>query len=162
MLFIVVMLNRTLLLKLLLKIIDSVFEPIRRTVTKLDNNILKTIDRINDQEFVFFTRGDSIATLNSVLLYITNNEHTKKLKIVTVYKAKNEIPEKLDEEIDFLDREYPQIDIEFQKIEGKFCPELIEELSVKWKIPINFMFIGSPSNKFPYRIEELGGVRLII
>ncbi|VAW25607.1 hypothetical protein MNBD_BACTEROID04-86, partial [hydrothermal vent metagenome] len=41
-------------------------------------------------------------------------------------------------------------------------PELIKELSKKWNIPINFMFIGSPSDKFPYKIEELGGVRLII
>lgn len=161
-LFVFIMLNRTFLLKLLLNIIDSIFDPIRRTVLRIDKNILRTIDKINDQEFVFFTRGDSIATLNSVMMYITNNEHTKKLKIVTVYHDLEEIPEKLDEEIDFLDREYPDIDIEFHKIKGNFCPELIEGLSNKWSIPINFMFIGSPSNKFPYRIEELGGVRLII
>mgnify|MGYP006194415881 CR=1 FL=1 len=41
-------------------------------------------------------------------------------------------------------------------------PELIDELSKKWKIPVNFMFIASPSDKFPYKIEELGGVRLIM
>ncbi len=52
--------------------------------------------------------------------------------------------------------------IDFQIIKGKFSPTLIKELSIKWNIPVNFMFIGSPSNKFPYKIEELGGVRLII
>jgi len=65
-------------------------------------------------------------------------------------------------EIDFLNREYPEIAIEFLVVDGKFSPKLIIELSKKWNIPINFMFIGSPSDKFPYKVEELGGVRLII
>ena len=161
-LFIIMMLNRTILLKLVLKIIDGIFDPIRRFVIRLDRDIQKTIDKINAQEFVFFTKGDNIATLNNVMLYISNNEHTKRIKIVIVSNDKNTIPEKLAEEIEFLDREYPEIDIEFVIEKGKFSPELIKELSKKWNIPINFMFIGSPSNKFPYKIEELGGVRLII
>ena len=150
------------LLKVLLKIIDAIFDPIRRLVIRLDRNILHTIDKINAQEFVFFTKGDNIATLNKVLLYISQNEHTKKLKIVIAFKKPEDIPAKLDEEIEFLDREYPEIDVELVKVPGTFCPELIEELSEKWKIPINFMFMGSPSDKFSYRIEEFGGVRLII
>ncbi len=161
-LFIIIMLNRTLLLKLVLKTIDAIFDPIRRYITRLDNNILQTIDNINAQEFVFFTKGDNIATLNKVMLYISKNEHTKKIKIVNVSNESNKVPEKLAQEIDFLDREYPEIDIEFLIEKGVFTPELIKELSAKWNIPINFMFIGSPSDKFPFKIEELGGVRLII
>jgi amino acid transporter len=161
-LFIVIMLNRTVLLKLTLKAIDGIFNPIRAFVTKLDNRIQKTIDRINDQEFVFFTKGDDIATLNRVMLYVSKNEHTKRIKIVIVTNKKNKIPEDLAQEIDFLDREYPEIKVEFVVEKGEFSPELIKELSSKWGIPINFMFIGSISDKFPYRIEELGGVRLII
>ncbi|MCB0502227.1 MAG: APC family permease, partial [Bacteroidetes bacterium] len=97
-----------------------------------------------------------------VMLYISRNEHTKKIKIVTVLDEGDVLPKDLEQEIRFLDREYPKIDIDFVKLKGEFSPELIQELSAKWNIPINFMFIGSPSNKFPYRIEELGGVRLII
>ena len=74
----------------------------------------------------------------------------------------NPIPDKLEQEIDFLDMEYPEIKVEFVIEKGTFSPKLIETLSKKWNIPINFMFIGSPSDKFPYKIEELGGVRLII
>jgi hypothetical protein len=48
------------------------------------------------------------------------------------------------------------------EVEGKFGPDIIEELSEKWKIPKNFMLIGSPGDKFPYRVSELGGVRLIM
>jgi len=47
-------------------------------------------------------------------------------------------------------------------MEGKFGPKLIEELSKKWRIPKNFIFIGLPGDKFPYRVSELGGVRLIM
>ncbi len=161
-LFIIIMLNRTGLLKLVLKAIDAIFDPIRRYIIRLDRNIQKTIDGINSQEFVFFTKRDNISTLNKVMMYISKNEHTRRIKIVIVTNEKNKIPEKLAEEIDFLDREYPEIDIEFVVEKGTFSPELIKALSEKWNIPINFMFIGSPSGKFPYKIEELGGVRLII
>jgi hypothetical protein len=161
-LFVIVMLNRTILLKLLLNILDAIFDPIRTFFIKTHKKIQQTINKINSQEFVFFTKGDSIATLNKVMLYISNNEHTKKLKIVLVLKEGEKVPEKLLQEIDFLDREYPNIKIEFVVEKGEFTPQLIHELSKKWKIPINFMFIGSPGDKFPYRIEELGGVRLII
>lgn len=160
--FIVIMLNRTVLLKLVLKTIDGVFNPIRNFVTKLDTRIQKTIDSINSQEFVFFTKGDNIATLNKVMLYISKNEHTKKIKIVIIENENNKVPIDLAQEIDFLDREYPEIKVEFVVEHGEFSPEKIKELSEKWNIPINFMFIGSLSEKFPYRVEELGGVRLII
>ncbi len=160
--FIIIMLNRTVLLKLTLKTIDGIFNPIRKFILRLDKNIQKIIDDINSQEFVFFTKGDDIATLNKVMLYISKNEHTRKIKIVTVVQDEKEIPEELPEEIKFLDKEYPKIEVEFVVENGTFSPEFIRKLSKKWNIPINFMFIGSPGDKFPYRIEELGGVRLII
>ncbi|AMC11190.1 amino acid permease [Lutibacter profundi] len=161
-LFIVFMLNRTVLLTFLLNVMHTIFDPVRNFVLKTDKKILKTINKINSQEFVFFTKGDKISTLNKVMLYILKNEHTKKIKIVIALEKGQKVPENLPQEIDFLDREYPEIAIEFLVVEGKFSPELIKELSKKWGIPINFMFIGSPSDKFPYKIEELGGVRLII
>ncbi|RUA06810.1 MAG: APC family permease, partial [Flavobacteriia bacterium] len=160
--FIIIMLNRTVLLKFLLSVIHSVFDPVRKFVLQTDKKILRLVHEINNQEFVFFTKGDNIATLNKVMLYITKNEHTKKIKIVLVLPEGKTIPEHLPQEIDFLDKEYPEIEIEFVVEKGTFSPEIIRKLSEKWNIPINFMFIGSPSNKFPYKIEELGGVRLII
>ena len=161
-LFISIMLNRTLLLKVILKILDAFFDPIRKFSRVSDKKIKLILHKINQQEFVFFTKGDNIATLNKVMLYIERNEHTKKMKIVTVLQKGQSAPPNLAQEIDFLDREYPEIDIELVVLEGDFTPKLIKELSAKWNIPINFMFIGSPTDKFPYKIEELGGVRLII
>jgi len=163
MLFIAVMLNRTALLKLVLSAVDNVFYSIKSMVKRVDHSILNTLDKINEQEFVFFTKGDNIATLNHVMLYIRKNEHTKKIKIVIVTDDKVKKPVDFDKEIQFLDKEYPEIDIELVEVEGKeFSPELVQELSVKWNIPINFMFIGSPGDRFPFKIEEFGGMRLII
>ena len=160
--FIMVMLNRTLVLRLLLNFIHYIFDPLRKLVFNADKKILSFINEINNQEFVFFTRGDSIATLNRVMLYIKKNEHTKKIKIVHVLREGDEMPKNLAFEIDILDREYPEINVEFIIEKGEFTPELIQSLSKKWNIPVNFMFIGSPSDKFNYKVEQLGGVRLII
>ena len=160
--FILIMLNRTVLLKFLLNLINALFNPIRRLVTTMDRKIERTVETINSQEFVFFTKSDDLATLNTVMLYIRKNENTRKLKIVLVLKTGEIAPEHMAQEMDFLDREYPEIDIDFKVIEGVFTPDLIKKLSKDWNIPINFMFIGSPGDEFPYKIAELGGVRLII
>jgi amino acid transporter len=162
--FIIIMLNRIAVLKLVLKLANKIFEPIREAFLRIHKGINRTIEKINNQEFVFFTRGDNLSNLNKVMLYIRQNEHTRKLKIVTVVNNHREqkVREGLRKDIEFLDREYPEIDIEFIELDGEFDPALIRKLSKEWQIPINFMFIGSPGDHFPYRIEQLGGVRLII
>ena len=80
--------------------------------------------------------------------------------LITNHEIK--VPEKLSEELDLLDRAYPEIDVEFVTLEGNFSPELIQKLSEEWNIPKNLMFIGSPGGRLPYDLAELGGVRLII
>ncbi len=162
MIFIIVMLNRTILLKLLLNFIHYIFNPLRKSVFRTDKKLLTIIQEINEQEFVFFTKGDRIEMLNKAILYIRKNEHTKNVKIVYVHQKDTEIPPNLEQEIEFLNKAYPEIKIDFVIENGKFTPDKIKSLSQKWDVPINFMFIGSPTEKFPYKIEELGGVRLII
>jgi amino acid transporter len=160
-LFIAIMLNRVMLIKLLIEALEYFYQPLRRMVI-LSNRYLQNLStQINSQEFVFFTKGDDIAILNKVLQYVENNETTKKLKIVHI-KSDDENNEALKKDLEVLDRAYDDIDIEFLEIQGVFGPEIIDELSQKWKIPKNFMFIGSPGNKFSYRVSDLGGVRLIM
>ena len=72
------------------------------------------------------------------------------------------MPPKLEEDLKFLNEAHPTIRIEFVVLTGKFGPDLIRELSLKWNIPVNWMFIGSPGTHFIYGLGELGGVRLII
>lgn len=159
---IAIMLNRTQLLRFSLKIVKYTFEPFQGVVKGFNQKITRKIEEINSQEFVFFTRGDDIATLNKVMLYIRKNEQTKKIKLVSVSEGKENLPDSLKNDIDVLNREYLEIEIQLVEVSGVFSPKLIKELSKKWDIPINFMFIGSPSREFPYQLKELGGVRLIV
>jgi amino acid transporter len=159
--FIAIMLNRVMLIKLLIEALEYFYQPLRRFVIVSNRYLQKLSTEINSQEFVFFTKGDDIAILNKVLQYVENNETTKKLKIVNI-KNGMENNEALKKDLEVLDRAYDDIDIEFLEIQGIFGPEIIDELSKKWKIPKNFMFIGSPGNKFSYRVSDLGGVRLIM
>ena len=124
--------------------------------------ISRTIRKLNSQEFVYFTKGDDLSILNRVMMYVQANEITKKIKIVTVLKEGEKMHEEYLSDVEVLDRAYPEIKIEFTEMHGVFGPELVHRLSEEWKIPTNFMFIGSPSDRFPYRLADLGGVRLVI
>jgi amino acid transporter len=135
---------------------------IGRRVAALDRYVHDMMEEITDQQMVFFSRGDNLPNLNRVMLYIKENEHTNRVKVVTVVGQKNDVPPKLKEHIRFLDEAYPEMQISLVVIEGRFSPELIEKLSREWRIPDNLMFIGSPGEQFKYRLADLGGVRLII
>lgn len=160
--FVFFMLKRVTILRTILYIIKYISNSIRKWVYSVDKAILGFIQEINSQEFVFFTKGDNISVLNKVILYIKKNEHTRRLRVIKVVKKGEIVTKNMFDDINFLDREYPEINIDFITIEGVFGPEFIREYSNTSHIPINFMFIGSPGDHFPYRIEELGGVRLII
>lgn len=157
-----IMLYRVSILKGLLKIIKHISDPVWQFISASSNRITEMIDRINDQEFVFFSKVDDVAVLNKVMQYVADNEHTRKLKIVTVLPEGESLPKDHRKDVEVLDRAYPEIKIELVSLHGEFVPELIDRLSQEWNIPKNFMFIGSPGDEFPYKITDFGGVRLII
>ncbi len=157
-----IMLGRIGLLKASLFFVRAIAESLGRITSGVSAAIRGKIDDINSQQMVFFTRGDSLANLNQAMLYVRRNEHTNRIKIVTVVQDEKEVPARLSEELEFLDEAYPEIDIEFVIVDGVFSPGLIEKLALEWGIPTNFMFIGSPGYHFLYGLAELGGVRLII
>lgn len=156
------MFYRKRIFKIFLKILDQLFPDKTPLFLKLNKMIKQSIVNINKQQFVYFTNHDDVATLNKVLWYITKNEATRSLKIVSVLDEGETIALNLKKDIETLDRAYPSVSVEFIEEPGVFGPEKIKELSKRWRIPTNFMFIGSPGNKFPYKIQELGEVRLII
>jgi len=156
------MLGRIGLLKAGLFLLRKVNQSIGETTTSFSQWIHNKIDEINSQQVVFFTRGDQLHHLNEAMLYVRQNEHTNRIKVVTVVKDDSEIPPRLKKDLKFLDEAYPEVDIEFVVHYGKFGPKLIQELSKEWGIPVNFMFIGSPGDHLMYGLAELGGVRLIV
>lgn len=161
-LVVTIMLGRITILEACLFIVRSVLHFFTNRMIKITQMIRRKIDEINAQQIVFFTRGDNLANLNSAMLYVQQNEHTNRIKVVNVVQNECEVPPNLKRDLDFLNEAYPNIDIEFVAIVGMFGPDLIKELSKKWEIPTNLMFIGSPGDHFLYGLKDLGGVRLII
>ena len=161
-LVVAIMLGRIGLLKACLFVVQALSEKVRKINGGLSESLQERIRAINSQQFVFFSRGDDIHDLNRVVLYVLKNEHTSRIKVVTVVGDGDEAPPKLERDIGFLNEAYPDIDIELVVIRGRFGPDLVQRLSKEWQVPANFMFIGSPGDRFVYGLAELGGVRLII
>jgi len=161
-LIIYLFLQRKIVIKYLLLYVNSMFDKIQRASVFSRFHLSKEMHKLNKQAFVYFTKGDNIEILNKVIIYVKENEITQKLKIVTVLQKDEQLSETFARDFEALDRAYPDIKIEYIKIPGIFGPEIIDKLSKEWNVPHNFMFIGSPSDRFPHRLEDLGGVRLII
>ncbi len=147
---------RAQILKVLLAIMRAGIQPLNETLAE-------KLDQINNQQVVFFTKGDNRANLNRAALYVLQNEQTTRLKVVHVFRDESDL-EGLDlqEQLQVIDELYPELRIDLVLVKGKFGPELIEKLSRELGVPKNYMFLGTPGDRFPHNIAELGGVRLII
>ncbi len=157
-----ILLDRKFVLQYFLVVIKSLFDAFQNHARKVEALVVKKINKLSYQEFIYFSKGDDISGLNKAIQYVQANEITTKLKIVTVLSEDKVIDQIFLRDFNTLDRAYPDLDIQYVQIIGKFGPKLINELSAKWKIPTNFMFISSPNDRFTYKISELNGVRLIM
>ena len=162
MVVVALMFARVHLMRLVLFIFRSVLEKGRVIHDLVYSWIRDKISLINSRGVVYFTRGDDMAQLNRAALYVLRNEQTNHLKVVHVHKDPKDIPPDLAECLRAIDRLYPDLRIDFLSVRGSFGPELIEQLSERLQVPKNYMFIGTPSDSFPHRIDDLGGVRLIL
>ncbi|MFH1724504.1 MAG: hypothetical protein ABII00_07770 [Elusimicrobiota bacterium] len=93
---------------------------------------------------------------------ICGNDITSSCLYVSALSILSDIPPKLAEHLSTVDHLYPRLRIDFLTVKGKFGPELIERLSRRLNVPKNYMFIGTPGDRFPHRIASLGGVRLVM
>ena len=161
-LIIYLFLKRKQVITYLIIYINKIFYSLQRISVLSRFHLTKEMRKLNKQPFVYFTKGDNIATLNKVIIYVKENEITQKLKIVTVLQKEEKMSPTFKRDFEALDRAYPDIKIEYITIPGVFGPEIIDKLSKDWNVPHNFMFIGSPGDRFPHKVQDLGGVRLII
>lgn len=159
---IMLLLSRNQIMQYALGFLDNIFTGVKRIVVLTKWHLTRSLKRLTEQEFVYFTKGDDISILNKVMIYVQENEITKKLRIVTVLQDGGHVSQDFLRDLDVLDRAYPEIKIEYIQLHGIFGPEIIQKLSREWDIPVNFMFISSPSDRFSHRVSDLGGVRLII
>ena len=156
------MLYRNYILRAFLYLIEYFFPHKSKFLNTLNRKTKRKLAEVIGQQFVFFTNHDNVETLNKVMMYIQENEPTKRLKIVAVINEETPTVKRLKSDIEVLDRAYPDIHIEFVEEPGSFDPQKIKELSQRWSIPVNFMFIGAPGDDFPYKLQQLGEVRLVI
>ena len=159
---VLMMLHRIAILTACLYILRAISLKLTIMTEGITQYIQNQITMINSQEIVFFTRGADLSNLNLAMIYVRQNEHTNRVKIVTVVRDPSEVASSVATDVEFLDRAYPEIHIEFVIHQGTFGPDVVKELSKKWSIPPNFMFIGSPQSDFAFSLAELGGVRLIV
>ena len=150
------------ILRLVLKAGRGIVMFVHRVNADLSTGIVDRIDEIQKRTMIYFTKGDGIVALNHAALYVLQNEQTENLMVIHVYEDEGDIPMGLAEQLQTVDRLYPNLRIDFLAVKGTFGPELIERLSRKLNVPKNYMFIGTPGDRFPHKIAELGGVRLII
>jgi amino acid transporter len=153
---------RVQLLKLVLAISRAVVEKVQTLNEGLRSVVVGKIEDINSRRVVYFTKDVEPAELNRAALYVLENEPTNHLQVVHVYEDEKEIPAGLARQLKTIDHLYPRLRIDFLAVKGSFGPELIELLSRRLGVPKNYMFIGTPGDRFPHRIEQLGGVRLIL
>jgi len=157
-----VMFLRIQMLRAVLGVVDAIMVRFNAWSKRTKDGIEGWIEKINSQRIVFFTKGDNASNLNLAILYVLQNEPTKRMTIFHLYDDESKIPEKLRSDVEFLDEVYPQVDVDLVFRQGRFSPETIDEISQELGVPKNYMFIGVPGQSFPHNLGELGGVRLII
>ncbi len=160
--FVGVMLWRIPLLRTLLFVSQAVADGLVAFSRGVSSAVHSKIEEVNSRPVVYFTRGDKPEQPNRAALYVLENEQTNRMIVVHVYTDEGKIPAHLPEQLSHIDKFYPELRIDFVAVQGEFGPALIERLSKRLEVPKNYMFIGTPGDGFVHRVEELGGVRLIL
>ncbi len=153
---------RVQLLRVFLFVARSIAERVSEINARVSDAVRRMIERINSQTVVYFAKGDDPAELNRAALYVLENEQTNRMTVVHCYEREEDIPPELAHHLQEIDHLYPQLRIDFLAVKGTFGPSMIEALSRHLGVPRNYMFIGTPGDRFPHRIDSLGGVRLIL
>ncbi|MEZ4318307.1 MAG: APC family permease [Myxococcota bacterium] len=159
---IAVMFLRIEILRVLTFVVGSIADRANQINTGVRDWVRAVIEGINSQSMVYFAKGADPAELNRAALYVLQNEQTNRLTVVHVYQDEDAIPSALGEHLRQIDRIYPNLRIDFLAVKGEFGPALIDALSEHLHVPKNYMFLGTPGDRFPHRVEQLGGVRLIL
>ena len=160
---VMLMFLRVQILRVMLIVLEVTVTTLQSLNERVSQRLMAQIRAINTRQIIFFTKDDDIALLNAAAQYVLQNEQNKRLRVVHCYtNSPDEVPPSLAEHLRTLDVMYPQLRIDFLLVKGIFSPELINQLSQHLDVPKNYMFIGTPGDRFPHSLSDLGGVRLIM
>lgn len=153
---------RVQILRLALILVEGALTRLHNFNARTSQWLMAHIQAINNQEIVFFAEDGNPALLNAAALYVRDNEQNKRLRIVHCYDRSEDIPPHLMDNVRTLDAMYPDLRIDLLLVQSAFNPSTIERLARRLNVPKNYMFIGTPSDRFPHSLSDLGGVRLIM
>lgn len=157
-----VMFLRVQILLVIFHVVQKFVDHILTMGNKVSAYVINHITKIKKTAVVYFTKGDNAETLNNAALYVLENEQTNHMIVIHCFDDEKTIPKTLADHLNMIDHLYPKLKIDFIAIKGDFSPEMIDSISEQMYIPKNNMFIGTPGDHFPHRVEALGGVRLIL
>jgi cephalosporin hydroxylase len=119
---------------------------------------------MTEGKFIVFIHH--ISRLHGILNYIDRNETG--WNIILVHCADADHPhdrsyDEIKEALPILKSAgvYPHFNLSLLYKDRPFSPELVEELSKKFKVRTNRILIGSIHHEHPYDYDDLGGVRII-
>eukprot|EP00752_Nemacystus_decipiens_P004270 g3901.t1 len=147
---------RVRLLKIMLKFAGPV------CLDSVTSSIKEQLHELQDEPYVFFCKQADTYVINKAILYVRDNEHTNRLIVV---HCSNDVEggtiKALSKHIEMFDTMYPKIKISLLTVTGTFSPGLIDWLSKELGVLKNKFFITCLDSVFKYKIQELGGVRVI-
>ena len=126
------------------------------------NYLLRSYHQMASQSVAFFIESGSLASLNKAVLYCRENEETQHIHLVHVHPPDTALPEKLQQNVQVLDEEYPRIKVDLVIVDNThFSPEAVGYISRELQVPRNRMFMECPKSNFKEKATALGGVRII-
>ena len=159
---VLITLYRQHLMRFFLFVLDDMMKNFELYHKRVRRAVQTRIESLQALGLIFFTKGDDVASLNRAMLYVQENEITKKITVIHILDGTTEPPPRLAADLQLLDEIYPEIEISLVIRAGKFGPSLIAQLSEEYGVPPNYMFLGTPGDRFPHNLSDLGGVRFII
>jgi amino acid transporter len=153
------------LMYLRIPLLRGVLGLIDRILTRISgwrSGVEKKIDEITNIRVVVFVRLGRLPRLVKAFNYIDRNEDCQNVLIFRLFADHDpDIDLNLRKNLGVIRELYPEMKIEYQARQGKFNPDNVEALSRELEVPRNFMFMGSLTEKQPFSVQDLGGVRVI-
>jgi len=160
-LVVAVMFQRTFMLRVILAATRNILSCVLGCHNSCMASLEDTIQDINRSKIVFFAKDADLVTMNKAILYVRQNEQTSRLLIVHCYTSERSPPDALRGHVMLLDALYPKLRVDLVLVRGDFGPPAINAVCSQYGVPANMMFISCPDAEFPFKLNALGGVRII-
>ncbi len=147
--------------------------PILKTVLELLNNLMSSIlvwrtrvidsiTDITDQRVILFTRAVGLERLHAAFSYIVKNESSRSVVVIHLFSdPKYNEEDSLKKSLETIGEIFSTLKLQLIVREGRFGPEIIDEVSREYGVVTNNIFIGAPEEKHSFSVQDLGGVRVI-